>query len=45
MEARVRLVPWIEGRCSMYAVVRDGVFAMYNHAELPPAVYNPSRLL
>ncbi|MBU3680018.1 MAG: hypothetical protein FGM32_10500 [Candidatus Kapabacteria bacterium] len=25
MEARVRIVPWIEGRCSMYAVVRDGV--------------------
>lgn len=22
-----------------------GVFAMYNHAELPPAEYNPSRLL
>lgn len=93
MEARVHIVPWLEGRCSMYAVVRDGVclidefigtlrnhdadaaddlvyvlewlsreqlirqaylrperpeigvYAMFNHLEMPTPTYNPSRVL
>lgn len=93
MSSNVRVVPWLQGSCSMYAVERDGiclperflellvathsihahrltrfmvhilqqdhvsplllrperpelgVYAMYNHKDLPRVSYNPSRLL
>jgi hypothetical protein len=93
MGVSVELIPWLAGRCSIYAVVRNGIcladefmrqlrehdpgsaqelsnflanartlshvresllrperpelgiFAMYNHREMPRTPYNPSRLL
>ena len=93
MSSKIRVIPWLEGTCSIYAVVRDdacladifiqhlksinpsyarrlliflnslassevireallrpelptlGVFALYNHKDIPSEGYNPSRLL